>query len=83
MDPAWAFLFHFLSLTSPDGQEVNINIDQVVSIRERREDEKHFHHDVQCLIFTSDGKFIGVKESCQVVQDRLDDLYHKGEEEQR
>ena len=82
MDPLVAFLFHFLTLTGPDGQEIDINADQIVSIRKRREEEQHFHSDVHCLIFTSDGKFIGVRETCQIVQDRLDDLYHKSEEQQ-
>ena len=57
----------------PDDQLIEINPDEVVSIREPRGSEsKHFHQDVGCLIFTSDGKLTAVKEDCRSVQERLE-----------
>jgi hypothetical protein len=61
-------LVHF---TGPDKQLIEINPDEVVSIREPRDSEQHFHEHVNCLIFTSDGKFSGVVEECSAVEQKL------------
>lgn len=63
--------FKLVQLHGPNGQLIEINRDEVVSLRQPRGDEKHFHSDVRCLVFTSDGKFTGVQESCTEVQDKL------------
>ena len=55
----------------PDGHLIEINPDEVVSLREPREMERHFHKEIRCLIFTSDGKFTGVTEDCIEVAMRL------------
>ena len=62
--------YHLIRLTGPEGQEVELNADQIVSLREPR-GETHFPKDVRCLIHTSDGKFIGVIESCKIVHELL------------
>lgn len=62
---------HLVRLTGPDDQLIEINPDEVVSIREPRNSDQHFHERVQCLIFTSDGKFTGVVEDCETVHTRL------------
>jgi hypothetical protein len=61
-------LVHFYG---PDNQLIEVNPDEVVAIREPRDTEQHFHEHVSCLIFTSDGKFVGVKEDCTTVEQRL------------
>ena len=76
-----ALALHFVSLTGPNGQSIDIAVDQIVSLREKREDEQHFHSDVNCLVHTTDGKFIGVRETCKEVERRLNELYQKREEE--
>jgi hypothetical protein len=54
-------LFH-----GPEDQLIGVNPEQVIALREPRGNfEKHFHETVKCLIFTSDGKFQGVTETCQ------------------
>lgn len=64
--------FKLVQLHGPNGQLIEINRDEVVSLREPRgATEKHFHQDIKCLLFTSDGKFTGVTESCAEVQDKL------------
>jgi hypothetical protein len=57
--------------TGPDGQHVEINPDEVVSIRVPRANEGHFAKGVQCLIFTGDGKYTPVIETCDEVSYKL------------
>jgi hypothetical protein len=64
---------YLVALTGPDGQVIVVNPQSVVSIRTVREPTKgQFGKDVQCLIHTSDGKFLSVVESCEVVRERLE-----------
>jgi len=59
-------------LHGPNGQRVEINPEQVISIREPRgQDKGHFHQGVKCLIFTSDAKMTGVLEDCETVEHKL------------
>lgn len=59
-------------LHGPDGQVVEINPEEVDTIREPRGKEAgHFHEGVKCLIFTSDGKMSGVIEDCDTVTYKL------------
>jgi hypothetical protein len=64
--------FHLVRFTGPDNQLIEINPDEVVAIRTPRDSEQHFHQKVACLIFTSDGKFVGVIETCEEVNRRLE-----------
>jgi len=69
---ATALAFELLRLTGPDGQVMELNVDQVVSLREPRGELKgHFHKDIKCLIHTTDGKFIAVLEPCAVVHELM------------
>ena len=61
-------LAHF---TGPDGQLIEINPTEVVSVRAPGTIQAHVHPDTRCLVFTSDGKFVGVKEECADVEQRL------------
>jgi hypothetical protein len=60
------------AFTGPDGQSMLINPESIISIREPRGTEGHFHNDVKCLIFTSDGKFLAVTEDFDTVCERLE-----------
>jgi len=63
---------NLVEFTGPDQQMIEVNPDNIVSIRELRgEIQGHFHKDVKCLIFMSDGKFLGVIENCHVVVEKL------------
>jgi hypothetical protein len=57
--------------TGPDGQRIEVNPDEVVSLRVPRSVEGHFAKGIQCLIFTGDGKMTGVVESCDEVSLKL------------
>ena len=71
MNPFLLIAFHLVRFTGPDNQLIEINPDEVVAIREPRDIEQHFHEKVSCLIFTSDGKFVGVTQDCDEVHKRL------------
>jgi hypothetical protein len=68
-DIAAALALHLIRLTGPDGQHIEINPSEIVSIRTPRHEEQkgHFHERVRCLIFTGDGKFTAVIEDCDTV----------------
>jgi len=61
-------LAHF---TGPDGQLIEINPAEVVSVRAPGTIQAHVHPETKCLVFTSDGKFVGLKEECADVEQQL------------
>jgi hypothetical protein len=72
MQLAAAFIaIHLVVFTGPDHQAVEINPQEVASIREPRGTE-HFASGTHCLIFTTDGKFTAVVQTCQQVHERLE-----------
>ena len=53
----------------PGGDEIEINPNEVSTLREPRSvTEGHFHKDVHCLIVMTNGKFIGAVEDCRTVR---------------
>jgi uncharacterized protein YlzI (FlbEa/FlbD family) len=63
-------LLVFIALTGPDGQAIKVNPKDIVSLRAPRGAE-HFNKDIHCVVFTADGKYIGVQESCDQVNSKL------------
>jgi hypothetical protein len=53
-------------LHTPDGADVVVSANEVVSMRGPRAEDpgKHFTPGVHCLINTTDGKYVAVKETC-------------------
>lgn len=61
-----------LELTGPDKQMVEVNPSEITMIRQPRHDHReHFAPGTRCLIFTADGKYIAVIETCRQVNDML------------
>jgi hypothetical protein len=60
-------------LTGPGGQIIEINPEEVVSIRSPRSVD-HMPKSVHCIVFTTDSKFIGVEERCPDVDRKLKQL---------
>jgi hypothetical protein len=70
--PALIVALNLVELTGPDHQLVEVNPAEVAMIRQPRgQVETHFHKDIKCLIFTSDGKFVGVIETCEQVAEKF------------
>lgn len=56
-------------LTGVGGQRIEVNPAEVVSIRPQR---GNLAGGVQCLIHTTDGKYISVVETCEIVRGKLE-----------
>lgn len=59
-----------LVLTGPDNQLVEVAANHVVELRYPRSSE-HFAHGTRCIVFTSDGKYVAVTETCKQINDML------------
>jgi hypothetical protein len=58
---------------APDGRIIQINPSQIIAMRAATySPNKLVHGKVQCLIHTVDGHFIGVIETCVVVNQMLE-----------
>jgi hypothetical protein len=57
-------------LTGAGGHHVHINPAAVTSLRDARAPD-HTHQTARCLVFTRDGKFIGVAEDCATVAAKM------------
>jgi len=64
-----------IQLSGADGRVITVNVDQLVSIREiRPNDVQLIVSKFKCVLTMTDGKFIGVQETCDEVRDRLKDI---------
>jgi hypothetical protein len=61
-----AVVLRLILLTGPDNQAIELNIDEVVSVRQPRSTD-HFASGTRCIINTTDGKFVLVQELCSSV----------------
>lgn len=69
------FVLQMLHLHGPDNRVIEINPNEVVSLREPRGDkEHHYHPSTKCVIFTADGKFNAVVETCEAVEGMLSNV---------
>ena len=63
-----------------DGRDVVINPRAVVSLRQARDEShpgKQLTGKVNCIIATTDGKYLTVEESCDSVRQRLEQIGEK------
>jgi uncharacterized protein YlzI (FlbEa/FlbD family) len=62
----------FVVLHGPDGQEFYVNPQQITSIREPvGTDLRHFPKGTHCVVVTTSGKFLAVREPCAEVRDHI------------
>ena len=62
---------YLVVLHRSDGGDVTVNADQVTSLR-----SLHEHRDLvpgHCMVGLTDGKFVGVQETCAEVKRQLED----------
>jgi hypothetical protein len=68
----------FIFVHGPDQQEIEINVNEISSIRQPREAaSEHIGEGVNCIIFMTNGKFIGTVESCREVVKKVAALESK------
>lgn len=61
-----------IQLTGPEHQVIELNPEQIVSMRTPRVVE-HFAPGSHCLIHTSDSRIVLVQETCDVVRHMIED----------
>jgi hypothetical protein len=70
---AAAILIH---LHNPHGATIDINPDQIVSLRsaapEKHVDDRLLHGSIKCMISLADGKFVGVVEDCGKIKEMVE-----------
>jgi hypothetical protein len=65
----WAIVFRLILLHGPGGQMIDLNPDDIVTLRVPRSDEGHMRDGVKCIVTTIDGKFSAVIETCAEVRE--------------
>jgi hypothetical protein len=61
-----------VTLTGPDGQKIDVNPAEVVTVREPRASIlEHIAPGTKCLLHMADGKMVMVVETCDEVRLRL------------
>jgi hypothetical protein len=64
-----------LSVHGPQGQLVSINVEQISSIRDpRKNTSEHFATGTKCLVYMTNGHFIGTTESCLQIIEQIVEL---------
>jgi uncharacterized protein YlzI (FlbEa/FlbD family) len=63
-------LLTLIVLTATDGRPIKVNPKDIVSLRVPPSGD-HVTKDAHCLVFTSDGKYFAVQESCDQVNSKL------------
>jgi len=63
---------HLIKVTGANGEAIELNPAEIVSVRQPGAIREHLHASVHCLIFTGDGKFITTRETCQTIHDLLE-----------
>ena len=63
---------NLITLTGPGNQVIEVNPHEVASIRQPRSTD-HFAKGTHCLLYTIDGKFITVTETCKRVHELLEE----------
>ena len=58
-------------LTAPDGKYLAVHSSEVVALRGKGSAQM-MHEGVRCLVFTADGKFLSVVETCAEVRQKLE-----------
>jgi hypothetical protein len=68
----WLAAVQFVVLHGPGGQELYVNPEQITSIREPvGTDLRHFPRGTHCVVVTTSGKFLAVREPCAEVRDLI------------
>jgi len=61
-----------LHLTSPDGLRIDVNPNEIVLLRPPRESDKRLiGPNVNCMIFTGDGKYVATVETCEEIGKKI------------
>lgn len=68
-----ALCLALVQLSGTEGQRIDINPAQIVSVRTVRDVPGHFGPQAKCLLHTTDGKIVTVTDDCETVRRKLRD----------
>ena len=79
---------YLILVHGPNGQDIEINITEISSIRQIKKDTSgtsadHFARGVNCIVIMTNGKFIGVIETCPEVVEKIANLDDHSNEEKK
>ena len=63
-------ILRLISVHGPDGQPIEVNVDEISTIRTPREfgaAEQHFGKTVRCALVMTNGKFVPTRETCSEI----------------
>jgi hypothetical protein len=63
--------FHSVIVHAADGEIVQLNINEISSIRQPPDVQGHFAKGTNCIIVMTNGKFVLTREPCQTVRDSI------------
>jgi hypothetical protein len=64
---------HLLVLHGPNGQEIDVNPNEITSLREPRQgSDEHFAKGVRCLVRMTDGNINTVVEECRAIREMIE-----------
>jgi uncharacterized protein YlzI (FlbEa/FlbD family) len=76
----WFIAFYLILVHAPDGQEVQVNVAEISSIKKPREDaEEHFAEGTRCILTMTNGKFIFTTETCLEITKKIAEIEKEGE----
>jgi hypothetical protein len=61
----------FIQLTTPDGNELDVNANEVSSVRAPVSSPGKWPKNTKCILFMNNGRFNAVEEECRVVREKL------------
>ena len=62
----------FIFVHGPGNQRIELNVNEISSIREPRDSEGHFSSEISCVVFMTNGKWVGVTETCEDVLTKIE-----------
>jgi hypothetical protein len=67
-----AHTVYLIHVHGPTGQDIEVNVIEISSIREPREDaQSHFATGTKCLIYMTSGQFISTAETCEDIVKKI------------
>jgi uncharacterized protein YlzI (FlbEa/FlbD family) len=73
INPIAVAALHWIVLHGLDGREIILNPSEITVMR-GKEEGKHLAPGAACAINMADGHFVSVKETCEVVREKIDAL---------
>jgi len=83
MDGIIAILFELVVLHTVDGREIDINPAEITQLHESHTDDspdRLLVNGVRCVVSTTDGKFISVREECTEIRTTISSEIRRAQE---